>query len=208
MKQCKICNQHKELVEFAKNKQQKDGHNVYCKPCMSEKYSNAWYQLNKESHNANEKLRRRQNHDVFKKRAAEYYKKNKKRIIEKQTKYQSNKYKTDPLYAMKITLAATIGSAIRYKGLDWANAKPRTQELIGCTYPELMICLESKFESWMSWENRGRYDGTPNYGWDIDHIKPLALATTLEELIELCHYTNLQPLCSYQNRNVKKNNIL
>ena len=31
-------------------------------------------------------------------------------------------------------------------------------------------------------------------GWHIDHIKPLSLATTYDEIIQLNHYTNLQPL--------------
>lgn len=208
MKQCKICKETKPLECFAKNKQQKDGYNVYCKPCVSEKYSNKWYQANKEKHNTNEKLRRRENCELVKKRSAEYYRKNKKRILETQLIYQSYKYKTDPMYAMKTTLAATIRSAITYKGLEWAEGKPRTHKLIGCSYQELKVYLESKFESWMSWENRGKYNGKPNFGWDIDHIIPLSSATTIDELQKLCHYTNLQPLCSYQNRNIKRNKLL
>ena len=58
----------------------------------------------------------------------------------------------------------------------------------------------------MSWENHGLYDGNYNYGWDIDHIIPLASAITEDETIKLCHYTNLQPLCSRINRNEKRDN--
>jgi hypothetical protein len=33
----------------------------------------------------------------------------------------------------------------------------------------------------------------------VDHIKPLASAKKEEELISLCHYTNLQPLWCLDN---------
>jgi hypothetical protein len=59
----------------------------------------------------------------------------------------------------------------------------------------------------MTWDNKGEYDGTLNFGWDIDHIIPLASATTEEELIRLNHYTNLQPLCSKINRDIKKDKL-
>ena len=58
----------------------------------------------------------------------------------------------------------------------------------------------------MKWDNRGLYNGELNHGWDIDHIKPLSLAKNGEELISLMHYTNLQPLCSKINRDIKKDN--
>jgi hypothetical protein len=59
----------------------------------------------------------------------------------------------------------------------------------------------------MTWENKGLYNGNPNYGWDIDHIIPLSEAKSKDDVIRLNHYTNLQPLCSYINRDVKKNKI-
>jgi hypothetical protein len=58
----------------------------------------------------------------------------------------------------------------------------------------------------MTWENRGLYNGELNYGWDIDHIIPLSSAKTEEEVKKLNHHTNLQPLCSKTNRDIKRNN--
>jgi hypothetical protein len=78
----------------------------------------------------------------------------------------------------------------------------------GCSYEEFKIYLESKFEQWMTWENRGLYNGELNYGWDIDHIIPVSMANIEEELIKLNHYTNLQPLCSKVNRDIKKDKII
>ena len=62
-------------------------------------------------------------------------------------------------------------------------------------------------ENWMNWSNRGLYNGSENYGWDIDHINPISSAEKLEDVIKLNHYTNLQSLCSKINRDIKKNKI-
>ena len=56
----------------------------------------------------------------------------------------------------------------------------------------------------MNWNNRGLYNGELNYGWDIDHIIPLDSAINEIELLRLNHYSNLQPLCSKVNRDIKK----
>ena len=60
----------------------------------------------------------------------------------------------------------------------------------------------------MSWDNYGKYNGEFNYGWDIDHIKPISSAKTKEEIIKLNHYTNLRPLCSKENLDKKDKFIL
>ena len=86
--------------------------------------------------------------------------------------------------------------------------KSRTCEILCCSFEEFQIYFESKFESWMTWENRGKYNGELNFGWDIDHIIPISSATTEEEILKLNHYTNLQPLCSRINRDIKKNKLL
>ena len=85
--------------------------------------------------------------------------------------------------------------------------KSKTYEILGCTFEELKIHLESRFEDWMTWENKGDYNGEFDYGWDIDHIIPLSTAESEEDIIRLSHFTNLQPLCSKMNRDIKKNNL-
>jgi hypothetical protein len=88
----------------------------------------------------------------------------------------------------------------------WISKKSKSIEILGCSFEEFKLYLESKFEPWMTWENKGLYNGELNYGWDIDHIIPISSATTEEEIIKLNHYTNLQPLCSKVNRDIKKDN--
>jgi hypothetical protein len=62
----------------------------------------------------------------------------------------------------------------------------------------------------MNWDNYGNpKDGIYeiNKTWDIDHIKPITTGKTEEDILKLNHYTNLQPLCSYTNRFIKRNNF-
>ena len=82
----------------------------------------------------------------------------------------------------------------------------KTFEILGCNTNEFKEYLESKFESWMSWDNKGLFNGTFNYGWDLDHIVPLKKAKTKEDVINLNHYTNFQPLCGKINREIKNGN--
>lgn len=80
------------------------------------------------------------------------------------------------------------------------------QNIVGCSADEFKTYLESKWEPWMSWNNYGLYNGNLDYGWDIDHTIPISSAKTPDEesVIALNHYTNLQPLCSYTNRIIKR----
>jgi hypothetical protein len=107
----------------------------------------------------------------------------------------------EPLYRLKhnfkINLLRSFKSNNCIKSL-------RTEEILGCTFDFFKSYLEDKFEDWMNWKNRGLYNGEFNYGWDIDHKIPISLAKTEEDIIKLNHYTNLQPLCSKINRDIKK----
>jgi hypothetical protein len=71
------------------------------------------------------------------------------------------------------------------------NKPYNTETLLGINMAELKAYLESLFKEDMSWDNRNL--------WHIDHIIPLASAKTKEDMIKLCHYTNLQPLWAKEN---------
>ena len=93
-----------------------------------------------------------------------------------------------------------------FKRLGYSKSS-KTNEILGCSFEELIKYLESKFENWMTWENKGLYNGELDYGWDINHIIPLSSVKTEEEVLKLNHYTNLQPLCSKVNRDIKRDTI-
>lgn len=126
----------------------------------------------------------------------------KKRIRQKELR------ENNPLFRLKGNISSLVRQSLKLKGYQ---KESRTHEILGCSFEELKQHLESQFENWMNWANYGNpEDGLvePNKTWDIDHIKPLASATNEEELLKLNHYTNLQPLCSYHNRFIKKDKYI
>lgn len=116
----------------------------------------------------------------------------------------SQKKKNDKLYSLKESVRSRITNIFKSNNF---KKESKTQEILGCSFEEFKLYLESKFESWMTWENRGLYNGEFNYGWDIDHIIPLSSALNKEEIIILNHFSNLQPLCSKVNRDIKKDKL-
>lgn len=109
--------------------------------------------------------------------------------------WRKNKIKTDPIYALKNTTRARIGKFVKKMGI---YSREKSTKIIGCSWEELKNHLESKFKDGMTWQNRVE--------WHIDHIIPLSSAKTKEKVLELFHYTNLQPLWAHEN--MKKSNKL
>ena len=133
-----------------------------------------------------------------------YYLNNKEKEIEAYNIYRRNRKKTDILFKITQNIRTLISNSFKkYK----FKKTSKTANILGCTFEEFKIHLESKFESWMTWDNHGLYNGTEKFGWDIDHIIPLSSAINEADIIKLNHYTNLKPLCSKINRDVKRNNL-
>lgn len=138
-----------------------------------------------------------ENSDKLKIKRKLYYQKNKELLKEK----NKERMRIDPVYALSVSLRKSVLKSFINRSF---NKGSKTQEILGCTFEEFKIYIESKFEPWMNWENRGKYNGELSYGWDLDHIIPICSATSEGEVISLNHFTNLQPLCSHINRNIKK----
>jgi hypothetical protein len=215
---CKECKKEKLLDDFGISKNNSDGHNIRCKECIN-RLSRDSYLRNIEKQKIRSKIKYEKNKIILKEKHKIYYQNNKESINKSNKnyrdnnkeklnnyfrKYDVNKRSTDNVYKIKSNIKRSIRQCITENGY---TKKSRTYEILGCSYEDFIIYLDSKFDSWMNWNNYGLYNGTPNYGWDIDHVIPLASATTEEELIKLNHFTNLQPLCSYINRYVKRHNI-
>lgn len=213
---CKKCKKEKELNEFHKRKNSKDGHRNECIICYRE--CKRIYRLNNLEKVKNLKRIRENDYSeeekmIKKSRKNElgrkYYHKSMMdpdfRLKEKIRRRQRHlkRLEEDPLYKIRIAYTRRLNKCIKrfnIKNVYFLNE-------LGCSLAEFKIYIESKFEEWMTWENYGKYNGEINYGWDIDHIIPISLATTEDEFHKLCHYTNLQPLCSKINRDIKKDKI-
>jgi hypothetical protein len=132
-----------------------------------------------------------------------YDKLDKNLINVKRRDYYNGRIKSDVLFQLRYNIKTMVRDSFRRSEF---KRDERSIKILGCTLEEFKIHLESKFKPWMNWENKGLYNGQPEYGWDIDHIIPISRAKTKEEIISLNHYTNLQPLCSYYNRVIKRDN--
>ena len=168
-----------------------------------QKRKNEWYNKNKEEVLEQNKIYRKENSEKVKKYKKEYSSKNRELINQKKRQIRNEN--------SLVRLIDNIRRILRYGFISNNLIKTSKSEIIlGCSFEDLQKHIESKFESWMNWDNYGNpKDGIiqPNKTWDIDHIIPISSAVTEEDVIKLNHYTNLQPLCSYENRFIKRNKI-
>ena len=220
MKSCSKCKIEKEFTSFHKSSRNKCGYRSQCISCEKE-YKEAnkdkrreydknrvydkerniqYYSLNKD----NILLKRKEHYQNNKESKLEYQKEYNKNNKDKRNSYLIERRQNDPLFKLITNVRNLIYNSFYYNGYS-KNSK--TEELLGCSFEELKQHLESKFEPWMNWDNRGLYNGELNYGWDIDHVIPLSSVNEEIDIIKLNHYTNLQPLCSKINRDIKKDNL-
>lgn len=179
-KYCPKCDTVKSMDEFSNIKDNKDGKYGLCKICKSESDKKFKNKLKYEG--------------VYKKRRREEYLRN----IETYKKQQKNRirdYKKEysvlrksVLRTFKYKLRNRIYVAFKYRNME---INISTSKLLGCTFEEAKIHIESQFKEGMTWDNYGE--------WHIDHIIPFGSVKTKEEMISLCFYKNLQPLWAHEN---------
>jgi len=170
---CNTCQKEKDICEFGKLKEYKDGISRMCKECNSER-GREYNKIFKENKSVSDKKYKESNRDKFKLRRREYRK---------------LKRETDILFRLKENSRSRIRKFIKTKGI---TINQKSFDMVGCSPSELKEHLEKQFTDGMSWNNYGE--------WQIDHIIPLSSITTEEEIHKLSHYTNLQPLWAEDNR--------
>ena len=166
-------------------------------------YKAAWYLKNR----ARIRQEARTNREIINAKKRAYYAENREKItaLKKASlkrhpdtprnydrEYKKAKRAKDPVFKLKQDMRTITLQAYKRGGWDKSS---RTFDLIGCS-PEslqshLVLSAIKRYGFWMESEV-----------YHIDHIIPLKMATTEEELVKLCHYTNLQLL--YPQDNIQK----
>jgi len=235
MKVCKTCNVEKSIEDFHKKQSRcKECLKVKYLENKEEilKKTNEYYHSNKELNREKRREYYHKNKEILRPKMNKWKKDNKDKVKEsnklwyeankvdisvkskaynslpenkiKRREYHKNRKENDTLYKLRVNIVSLIRESIKRR--DFIK-KSKSIDILGCSFDEFKVYIESKFEPWMNWDNHGLYNGELNYGWDIDHIIPLSSATTEEDIIRLNHYTNLQPLCSFTNRYIKKDKL-
>ena len=163
----------------------------------------AYRERNKDKFIEYKKYWRKSNRERLLVKGKTYYETNKEIIKIKNKNYRSRqevkqkrndalrlRRKNDIQYRLNFMLRKRLTTAIKNNQKSGSAVKD-----LGCTIEELKQYLESKFSPGMTWDNHGLN------GWHIDHIKPLVSfdLTDRKQLLEACHYTNLQPLWAKDN---------
>ena len=229
MQICSKCKRELPDEMFSKDSHRKSGLQSRCKECQSavnkayraanrekiSKYNKEYQQTHKEKIRALHEKYMAENAETIKERCkkyrdahkkernaacAEWYQKNKEYVSMKNKErrqakkaernaYERNKKKTDEFYRFKAHIRHFMWESFQRK--SW-NKNEYTQKIIGCTFEEAKAHLEQTF-----FENYGYpYDGETVH---IDHIIPLSVAKSEEEVLKLCHISNLQYLRPHDN---------
>lgn len=218
-KVCIKCNQSKDISLFVKTKnsckecekEYKRQYRIKNKDILKEK-NKKYYLENRDNilervsshyeNNKDKKLEYQKEYaQINKKKVAqyksEYAQNNKEKIREYKNNYQNRRRKEDPIFMLKYSISRTIRRSLKCKGL---SKNKKSMDILGCSIEFFKAYIEERFDDDMSWENYGTF-------WDIDHKIPLSTAITEEQVLQLNHYTNLQPLNSHINRNVKRDKL-
>lgn len=169
-KKCPKCNETKSSDLFYNDSYAKDGKNGRCKLCHNAA-SKQWAENNMER--------------VMLKRRAH---RKKKEVVEYNKNYHKRRKAEDPAWKLAAYLRSRISGVISGKKKCGSAVKD-----LGCTVQELKAHLEALFQPGMSWSNYGQ--------WHLDHKKPLASfdLTDRVQLLQACHFSNLQPLWALDN---------
>lgn len=180
---------------------------IYYKKHLEERinWQKEYYKNHKDERDQYNKDWVEKNREYVRKKARQYAKDNKDTIYEKRKIYNAknadklrewrreNKRKRksiDPLYKLSEQTRTLINNSFRRQGYK-KNSK--TYEIVGIDYKTFFDYLLKTFKNNYGYE----WDGIEEV--HIDHIIPVATATTKEEIIKLCHYTNLQLLKAKDN---------
>lgn len=190
---CSKCKEDKEVCEFNKDKNKKDGLSTICRECK--KISNENYRSNNSvKYKEIQKKYRDSNKEKESIRRILWYNDNRDNRLLYSIEYEKSRKKTDPIYKLIRITRSRIYNFLKNNNIEKQN---KTFDIVGCSPEFLKEHIENQFTEGMSWELMGQHI-------HIDHKIPLSSAKTEDEVYKLCYYTNLQPL--WAEDNLKKSN--
>jgi len=184
--------QNKEYVD-KKNKQYYEQN-----PLLTKEYFRDYHQQNKERISKRAKVYRQKNQINISEQKKEHYRDNKEKILSRNTKWRNkNKYqvsKTNLKWQQENPIACNLRKRLN-KVVKKGHKTGSAVRDLGCSIKFLMEHLRSLLQPGMTMEMLSTSKV------HIDHIKPLAKfdLTDRKQLLEACHYTNLQPLWAKDN---------
>lgn len=193
-RKCWKCNTEKQLNEFSNSKRDKIfGKNRKCKSCDKEynlQNRDVINSRNKANYNPEKAIQRVYEWRIKKygDKAKELEERNKIKNEIKEQKKQIAIYKKTVLITLKKSIRSSLWLVFKNKKFP---KNGNSEKILGCDYEFLKEHIEKQFLKGMTWENK-------EY-WHIDHIIPLASAKDKDELIRLCHYSNIQPMWAEEN---------
>ena len=213
-KRCNVCGEEKPLHEFHKDCTRVDGFCYICKKCQREihkryyrshidelrekrvaqkdkraAYDKEYYKKNKNHKLERDKQRRKKHPEIKQTYNKKYWRENKEKLLAQAKLYNRRRKQSDPVYRLKIQIRSSIRASFERKNVKKSSP---SEAILGCSIEEFQKYLKQ------TWKKRYGYDWT-GQPCHIDHITPLAVASTEQEVIALCHYTNLQLLTPEDN---------
>jgi len=164
--------------------------------CKIANRSKEYYKENKENKCEYDKKYRAKNKEKISKRRKEYREKeDKDKKREYMRVYVNERMKEDPFYKFKFNIRTLVRNSIKGKGY---TKRSKSFDILGVDFETFQTYISRQFKKGMTWENHGE--------WHLDHIIPMASATTEEEAIKLNHYTNFSP--EWAEYNLKKSDTI
>lgn len=204
-KKCPKCETYKSFENYSKCKSCPKGISSWCKKCES-------VENKKKRDSMPDEIKKQKKREEYQKHKERYIKSaklwaqsNKERVRENRREKERNLKYTDPIKYLKRNTSSLIRASFNREIIKGCHKAKKAVDILGCTVEEFKKHIESQFENWMNWENYGNCQ-TLDYkcSWHLDHIIPVGLAKTEEELYLLNHWSNFQPLCSKKNQNDKR----
>lgn len=105
------------------------------------------------------------------------------------TTRMSERRQTEPLYATKQSVSGLLRTCFKRKGF---RKNSRTADILGCSIEQFKQHVERLFLPGMCFEKKQGM-------WHLDHIVPVSLARTEEEIAWLSRWENIRPMWGLEN---------